>query len=603
MAKRGQSTRRFDAIPLEGKPDSRPVGASIEHSEGRLVVTISDAKRPGGRTTFDCSGWLIAPKLALLFADAMQRVLTGRSTSRTRYEVVASLRSGFFQYCGTLPNATQLDAGDLTQQLMRDFVEHIDTAKDGDGEARYALGTKRHFISALRSVITVLKGDGSVEEDTVVPMIKGSQPRKTPPLDRELYAQFLAECLGDCNATIAEIDKILGDAQTVRKTPRRKSNEDHQLAMAVADALDSYVILPERKVLEKIDHQLFKIVHSAGYTAVRRAAHPMAQELTPFVYYLAGATVFNAQPLMEIKLEDIIETRVLGVARLSLHPYKTRAHKHQPRSFAITDEPDNPVSLINFIKKWTSRARSVAPPGVKNNLFIYVPRNRKADQIVRPLYDRDLGMSREFLEHSIRYCKKRGYPTIGTRAMRATGADLADEVFEGDPVEVGALLGHSPPEGRNASYRNERVNAREQDRLAGAMAARTRWIDSNGKIDIRLESASKDRTAATPGFRCLDPFNSPIAGEKSGRLCAAYGFCPTCPLGWPDPDHAYAVARLLQLRERVNEALGRLGASVWLARIKAIGECIEKVWLPFLASDSTLDAARMLDLNPLPHLE
>ena len=567
------------------------------------MVTISDAKRPDGRASFDCSSWLAVPKLALLFAEATQRVLTDRSTIRTRYGVIASLRSGFFEYCGNLLNATELDASDLTSEFMRTFVEYIGAATKDSGGSRYATGTQRHFVSALRSVITVLKSDGVIGEDVLVPSIKGKKQHATPPLDRDLYARFLAQCLSDCSATIAEIDKILVDANAIRRASRGSAPAGDQLARAVADAFASYVILPERKVLQKTDSRVFEIATAVGYTAVRRAAHPMAQELTPFVYYLAGITVYNAQPLMEMKLEDIIETRVLGVARLSLHPYKTRAHRHQPRSFAITAERDNPAVLINFIKRWTSRARSVAPPEAKEALFIYVPRNRKADELVRPLYDRALGMSREFLHHSVSYCKKNGFPNIGTRALRATGADIADEEFEGDPVETGALLGHSPNVGRHASYRNERVVERDEDRLAGAMAARTRWAESDGKIDSRLESASKNRTAATPGFRCLDPFNSPIAGEKRGRLCGAYGFCPTCPLGWPDSDVAYAVARLLQLRERVSQALERLGAAVWQARIKPIGLCIDQVWLPRLATESTLAAARMLDLNPLPHLE
>ncbi len=567
------------------------------------MVTISDARRPDRRACFDCSSWLAVPRLALLFADAMQRILTDRSTTRTRYEAIASLRSGFFEYCGSLPNATELDASDLTSEFMRTFVEHIGAATKDSGASRYAIGTQRHFVSALRSVITVLKSDGVIGEDVVVPSIKGKQQQTTPPLDRDLYARFLAKCLSDCSSTIAEIDKALVDANAIRRASRGEAPAGHQLAQAIADAFDSYVILPERKILKQIDTRMFAIAAAVGYTAVRRAAHPMAQELTSFVYYLAGITAYNAQPLMEMKLKDIIETRVLGVARLSLHPYKTRAHRNQPRSFAITDEPDNPAVLINFIKRWTSRARSVAPPAAKEALFIYVPRNRKAEELVRPLYDRDLGMSREFLHHSVGYCKRNGFPNIGTRALRATGADIADEEFEGDPVETGALLGHSPQVGRHASYRHERVIKRDEDRLAGAMAARTRWAESGGKIDSRLESASRDRTAATPGFHCLDPFNSPIAGEKRGRLCGAYGFCPTCPLGWPDSDVAYAVARLLQLRERVRQAMERLGAAVWQARIKPIGLCIDQVWLPRLVTEATLAAARMLDLNPLPHLE
>jgi hypothetical protein len=605
MPKRGEGKSRFESTPAisEAADKRRPVGAIVELTDGRLLVTISDARSRKGKQVVDCSALLVAPRLAVLFAEAIPRLLTKRTTARTRYQKLVELKHGFFAFCGGLPNAAELDSGDVTHSLVSRFVEHIKVATNEVGAPRYSLSTQRHFLSTLRASIRILASIDRIQSGITVPRLKGQQGNPTPPLDRDLYGRFLSRCRGDCLSTMTEVDLALNRAEELVGVPVRQRPRGHQLAKAMIDAFESYAVVPERKVLQRIDQRMFDVIEGVGYTAVRRAAHPMAQELTPFVYFLAGVTLYNAQPLMELKLAEVLETRILGVARMSLHPYKTRAHHHQHRSFAVTNEPDNPRNVIRFITRWTKRARSVAPKDTRESLFIFVPRNRKADNVVRPLYDRELGMSREFSNHSRKYCKKHGFPSIGTRALRATGADIADEIFDGDPVEVEALLGHVPENIRNPSYRSEKSRERDEEKLSGAMIARERWIASGGRVDSRLEAGTRDRSAATPGFRCLDLFNSPMPGERRGRACAAYGFCPTCPLAQPALNPAYAVARMLQLREKLDEARERLGMAVWLERFKAVADCIDQVWLPLLATDDVLEVARRIDLNPLPPIE
>jgi hypothetical protein len=314
-------------------------------------------------------------------------------------------------------------------------------------------------------------------------------------------------------------------------------------------------------------------------------------------------SLYNTQPLLEMRLEDAIETSVLGVARLSLHPFKTRGGQYQHRSFVLTDEPDNPATIIRFLIRWTERLRDHVPARYRSQLFIYVCRNRGNDQTAFPLYERDRGFSPKFAANAPRYCKEKGFPAIGTRLLRATGAEIADEVFDGDPLKVGMVMGHVGVVTLHNHYRSDDVKRRDEERLAGAMAARDRWINSRGKSDSRAERSDADRSAATPGFTCLDPFNSPIPGEKHGRMCAAYGFCPDCPLSQPDADVAYTAARLLQLRERILEARERHGIAVWKARFADQLDAINLVWLPALADDSTLARAARLQLNPLPPID
>lgn len=579
-----------------------PEGSEVSRSETELKVVVMDARSPGGRQDYDCSGWLVAPEMATEFAHVLPRVLTKRNTARTKQQLVYDLTNGFFAFCASLPADSALNATRLNQGLVTQFAEYLRRATKDDGSPRYAISTRRHYLGALRSIIDVLRATGKVSEEITLPAIKGREEPKTRPMDRKEYARFIAVCLRDVTECMSSVGSMWNGADKARARTSKPSGVVSPIARAVARAMEAYTILPERQWLQAHDPQLFATVDVA-YRAVMKAMHPMSQHLTPFIFYLAAVTMYNTQPLLEMRLEDAIETSILGVARLSLHPYKTRGKQYQHRSFVVTDEPDNPARIIRFLIDWTEPLRECVPLRFRNQLFLYVCRNRGCAQKASPMYDRDRGFSPKFAANAALYCKKKGFPAIGTRLLRATGADLANELFDGDPLSVGTLLGHVGAGSVLISYRSEQAKQRDEVRLAGAMAARDRWIHSNGKVDVRAEPADADRSAATPGFRCIDPYDSPIAGEKRGRQCTAYGFCPNCPLAQPAADSGYAVARLLQLRERLLDARDRHGVAVWRARFADQVGAIDAVWLPTLADDNALNRAARMQLNPLPPID
>lgn len=604
MPKKGSGRQRFRPGGSGRKGSARaltPAGAEIKASESELIVTVMDAGAPSGRQSFDCSKWLVLPSLAIEFANALPRVLTKRNTPRTKQQLVYDLGHGFFAFCSTLPSGSTMDSSHLTQELVTNFAAHLQRARSEDGSPRYAIWTRRHYLGALRSALEVLRAAGRLEGDITVPSIKGHGAPKTKPMDRSDYLRFIAVCLADVTQCMTEVSSAWNQVGE-RVEPSPSAACSSSLARAVSAAMDKYSILPERQWLKVHDKELFAQV-DGEYQAVMKVMHPMSQHLTPFIYYLAAITLYNTQPLLEMRLEDAIETSILGVARLSLHPFKTRGKQYQHRSFVLTDELDNPAVIIRYLVRWTDRLRDAVPARYRSQLFVYVCRNRGNAQFAFPLYERDKGFSPKFAANAARYCKEKGFPSVGTRLLRATGADLAHELFDGDPLSVGALLGHVGVASMVTAYRSDDAKRRDEDRLAGAMAARERWLNSRGKSDARRESADADRSAATPGFTCIDPFNSPIPGEKPDRLCAAYGFCPDCPLAQPDANVAYTVARLLQLRERLLEARDRHGIAVWRTRFSDQLDAINLVWMPTLADEETLNLAALMQLNPLPPID
>ena len=152
-------------------------------------------------------------------------------------------------------------------------------------------------------------------------------------------------------------------------------------------------------------------------------------------------------------------------------------------------------------------------------------------------------------------------------------------------------------------YRTQKAVADGEEMLAGAMGMHQRWIGSNGKIDTRSSGEKRERTAATPGFICADPLDSPIPGQQKGRLCEAYGLCPGCQLAASESDLPYALARFHQLAEGFDRAKSRLGIEVWKRKYGDSSSALTVRWIPSLTTPATADAARQLHLPRLPELE
>jgi hypothetical protein len=109
--------------------------------------------------------------------------------------------------------------------------------------------------------------------------------------------------------------------------------------------------------------------------------------------------------------------------------------------------------------------------------------------------------------------------------------------------------------------------------------------------------------AATPGWRCLDPYDSPIDGQEKGKLCAAYGACPNCPLANLNARDPYSLARALQLKAKIETAQTVLPALRWLKVWAPRLQRLVDYWLPSIQDPAVIAAASKLDLAELPELE
>ena len=163
------------------------------------------------------------------------------------------------------------------------------------------------------------------------------------------------------------------------------------------------------------------------------------------------------------------------------------------------------------------------------------------------------------------------------------------------------------------SYTRDAFHRRNEEMLANGMQQLDRKYLSDGRIDAagrhRLRA---DLGSATPGFACLDPYSSPFEksdaakddqpNERSkGRLCQAYGKCPMCPLAMIDPSSPESYAYLYKLREALEEARGRLGAT-WIARWAQVSEKLTTLWARLFVDEDVVRKGIELAMFTFPNL-
>jgi hypothetical protein len=81
-----------------------------------------------------------------------------------------------------------------------------------------------------------------------------------------------------------------------------------------------------------------------------------------------------------------------------------------------------------------------------------------------------------------------------------------------------------------------------------------RWADTKGKMDPRHLTSKADLKSATPGFGCLNPYESPLADETVGRLCQLEGHCARCPNAILRSDNPTLIAYVVAYAEAAAKA-------------------------------------------------
>jgi len=495
---------------------------------------------------------------------------------------------------------------DLDTALMNEFIEFLSEKKE-DGTYRWEISTRLQRLGAVRALMDALMRSGAqLPEDHFIRKNpwpdEAASREKTEPIPIPEFVKFINRCAHDVKQTIDEVTRLrrLKDAAArhIKRAPDFFPNNLGEALAWLEWRFDG--LLPERKELVSHNKHAFAVVSQFGHALLTRALHPRLMDVVPFFILLATDTHYNAQPLAELNLTDIRRFNVVGEEKIRMNPFKTRAFKRQPRAFPVDDDPTNPGRLVEFLEEWTSGVRKRADLRWRDRLFLVVLRNNIAGDRIRPLMDPETRDIRPLALHQIKYCHKAGFNYIGTRLTRATGVAIARNMGL-TPFEILALTGQVSAETLESHYKGAGAIQRDEEAIADVMNSRVAWLGSYGAIDPR-KKGRHDSLSATPGWDCLEPFNSPIPSQQPGRRCDALGRCPACPHNVLNTGKPLNYLRVLQMKGKLIEAKVKLGAAVWERQWGDIWHAVVTRALPAFTDPSVIRMAKNLSIGPFPDL-
>jgi hypothetical protein len=344
------------------------------------------------------------------------------------------------------------------------------------------------------------------------------------------------------------------------------------------------------------------ILYCHGLPAITRPLYPPPEDAFAFALLQAIYTHSNTGPLLSFQCDAIEEKDVLGVTRAVFNIDKNRSHLRYRRSFAIQeDDPLSPQEVHKLMARWTGPIRELAGEH-GGHAYLFVTKERVVRGFLTSAFD-GTDSDQCWKNAAKNFAKKYGLPPISISVVRTTGLDIVREIWGDDLRAVQAAGGQLAAATIELHYEGGSAKRRRQEKLVQVMVTQERWAHSSGRPDMRGAPEAADNLAATPGWHCFDPFDSPMPGEQSGRACRAFGGCPACPLAFVDLASAYALARLIQLAEELKAARFYLPSERWEAACKDGLEALHAVWIPLFTDPEVRRAAERLELELIGEVE
>lgn len=334
---------------------------------------------------------------------------------------------------------------------------------------------------------------------------------------------------------------------------------------------------------------------------VIRHLHFTPRTLVPFILLLNQESLFNPDGQLLLELDRIgLPSTFSPKTRLKSAARKRRGRtKDQIHTYPIKDEYRyGTQNLYAEIRHYTARARAFVGPQHANKLFVFAYEGGGHGSF------QSQNRSSLWKKSLAKFNSENGLDHITMSQNRSTGADLVSEITGGDIQAQKEKLNHDSIYTAEQSYESPRSRSRRREALALEMAFRSRRLETEGKFDPRGQNLTiLEKSAVTPGFLCLDPYESPWPSEQKGRLCGAYGKCPACPLaGIAAINRPKSLFRLLQLRARLEEARLHCPPDRWHAHWDLQLKALDEEWLPKF-SPVDLEEAKRFNLPTIPRLD
>ena len=551
--------------------------------------------------TVDLSFMLPFCNLAPMFAEAY-KAWGAPCAPSTRQTTAALLKIGFFKYL-EFRQDYNLRPDEIDDELLSGFREYLLTNVGANGKpshpsyVRSLLGVVRYVLDALESGIWVLPARRIVER--VPPGPVGSH-RKTEPTEVLGFEQLIS-IIDAAEKEVLAIESRFSRGRELVAQGRANAYESSgtkdfasidysDLAVCLAELDTLYPsVIPDLEVVVRDNPRLgaaLQYIH--GHRDAYSYLVATGRDLVPFVLLLCIATVFNVETVLALKWADIdFDRDRAGTPVIAIQGVKGRAAENP---FRLLD-PEAAISsklslkrLLLCLKDITVRIRPMANAEIADCLFLYI--SQSCGKEPKSFGGGNAGGYSIWRYSHNNFILANGLENFVLGQLRPTILDLVQ--FMDGSLEAAQRVGnHKSPLTTWKYYTSGGVKKRYRERIGEVIVLRERWLESEGRIDPRRILPEQDKGSATPGFTCLNPFDSPRPNQQRGKLCKDYGGCPSCPMAAAFPTDPTSVGYYRALALAIYKSQQTMSARTWLER-----------WAPILS-----DLTALLALVPPEVLE
>ena len=505
-------------------------------------------------------------------------VLWGQGVGqRTRVAAARNLRVGLFEYL-RLAGKEQCGIDALDRAFFFGFIRWLNQPRPNMGMKPWAHGTRDALLTPVRTLVESLEKDevfGRAARNVSECIPFNPWPGRTTksvPVPR-MHMDDLQKVVKIAEAEIERIEKrFLTPKFDTRSSPVTGTFE-HCLQL-FAERFDG--TLPTRNQIKDNHSDLFPLVRTSGWLSKMPAyLYAEPRDLVPFVLLIAVATGFNPETVLSIDRRKVETIERMGNRFVQITGSKNRAHSDQVS--VVREISNSGIGLrriLDLLEVVTRRLRvSVVDEQHRNLLFLYSPATR-GQKLARGFLSRNDCSTVGIWRHSLqRFILEHGLRDFNLRRARPT---LLDEIWfnTGDATVVRSFSQHRSVETLWKHYTSDGTRQRFRERIGETLLLQARWWQSDGRINPRATALPPrmDRGAATPGFLCLDPFDSPRANQRKGALCTAYGECGSCANAAASATDPAAVALYLAMHRAVLDSRTLIAPLCWATKWAGVAD-------------------------------
>lgn len=540
----------------------------------------------------------------------------------TRIGYLSSLKQGLCGYLDFI-GGENYNLSDIDNGFWSGFFKWMAKTDDA-GRQINSVGTQSHWCTSLKSFLRALcklenyketakKAYSSFPKNRKAVIKKRSPRPRLSNSDTRKIVDAAAKEFFSVRMRITDGMKLIEEGN--------EYNESHGVLYDEKsyESILSYLsklypgAIPRQKEINLNNSNLLKIIKNdfGGYSNVTAHCNISARDCIAAILLLTFTFALNPETVLKLDFSKINEMEILGKKIVVINAEKNRSRKEQVFSINKEFEVCSGITLgdiLDFFKMANERLINEVSSSHKTRVFLFCNKTKILEP--RGFGKNGAGASdtacsdTAFKSNLLKFIKNYDLPYFTLGQVRPT---VLDELLvnSGDIKMAQSLGQQKNPWTLLNHYTSDGTKKRLEEKLGYAgFILRERWWRTNGHIDPRSNHlrARGGKSAATPGFYCLDPFDSPQPGQKKFRLCHAYGECPAC-MFCAASDDTGDIANYLALRDLLIQSIIDFGELSWSIRWKPVLVALEN--LLSLFSDEKIISAKELYVNlpKLPRLE